>query len=105
MFADKAIAELKIQQGNKVGVLGVAYKPNVDDCRETPAEPILNHLEASGIMVKYHDPHVPIWNCERIEKMADMVAWADLLILVTDHDCYKSLEIDLPFIDTRGYIR
>ncbi len=104
IFADKVMALLVEQQGNNVGILGVAYKANVDDCRETPAAPLLNYLKDAGVLVKYHDPHVSSWFCERIESMNEIIEWADILILVTDHDCYKSIRIDIPLIDTRGCI-
>ncbi len=49
----------KAARGAKVLVIGLAYKPDVDDVRETPAAEIVNHLRELGAEVSYHDPHVP----------------------------------------------
>lgn len=90
--AEKALTELKITNGKKIGLLGVAYKPNVDDLRETPAVPILKHLQANGCEVKFHDPHISEWKCEKIETLEDMKAWADLTLVVTNHSEYAIIE-------------
>lgn len=102
IVANDAIELLKSVNGTKIGILGVAYKANVDDCRETPADAILEHFKSQGIETKYHDPYVPAWDCERIEKLADMEAWADVVILVTDHVCYNDLDLSIPVLNTRG---
>lgn len=100
--ADQALALLNSVKGKKVGILGVAYKANVDDCRETPADAILAHFKENGVEVSYHDPYVPVWDCPRIESLAEMDNWADVLILVTDHTCYSKLSVDTPLLNTRG---
>src|SRR5205807_4316166 len=46
-------------KGSRVLVLGVAYKPDVDDCRESPAVELMELLQDRGALVAYHDPHVP----------------------------------------------
>ena len=46
-------------RGSRVLVLGLAYKADIDDVRESPAEKIIALLEADGAIVSYHDPHVP----------------------------------------------
>lgn len=102
IVANDAIELLKGVNGNKVGILGVAYKANVDDCRETPADAILAHFKSQGIEVKYHDPFVPQWDCERVETLAEMEEWADTVILVTDHVCYDNVEMSIPLLNTRG---
>ncbi|WP_448212678.1 non-hydrolyzing UDP-N-acetylglucosamine 2-epimerase [Colwellia sp. MEBiC06753] len=86
----------------KVGILGVAYKADVDDCRETPAEPILEYFKKAGIEVRYHDPFVPSWDCPREENIEDLDNWADALILVTDHKCYRELTLNSPWLNTRA---
>ena len=43
----------------KVLVIGIAYKPNIDDIRESPAAEIIELLWSGGVVVTYHDPHVP----------------------------------------------
>ncbi|MBT8131402.1 MAG: nucleotide sugar dehydrogenase, partial [Gammaproteobacteria bacterium] len=101
-IANKVIGLAKEKQGNRVGVLGVAYKANVDDCRETPAAALVSHLESAGLEVRYHDPFVESWNCERSPSVADLDSWADVLVLVTDHDEYAGLAVASPLINTRA---
>ncbi|GHE89535.1 non-hydrolyzing UDP-N-acetylglucosamine 2-epimerase [Thalassotalea profundi] len=102
IVADQAVALLKQSGGNKIGILGVAYKANVDDCRETPADAILAHFQKLGIEVKYHDPFVSSWDCPRAESLAEMEQWADVVILVTDHTCYDYMQLSVPLLNTRG---
>jgi UDP-N-acetyl-D-mannosaminuronate dehydrogenase len=88
----------------KITILGVAYKKNVDDARETPAEHIYTELISRGCEVKAHDPFVKEW-IHPIEKdLQKCMDWAEAIILVTDHDLYKGLRIDKPFIDTRNLL-
>ncbi len=102
IVAQQAIQQLKKVGGNKIGILGVAYKANVDDCRETPADAILSYFNKAGIEVRYHDPFVPNWDCPRIESLSSMEQWADTLILVTDHTCYQDLSVTIPILNTRS---
>lgn len=102
VVANEAIELLKSVSGKKIGILGVAYKANVDDCRETPADAILAHFKSQSIETKYHDPYVPAWDCERVDTLADMEAWADTLILVTDHVCYNDIKVSVPLLNTRA---
>lgn len=101
VVAEKALQLLQSGQ-KKVGILGVAYKSNVDDCRETPAEPIVEYFKQAGLEVKYHDPYVPEWHCQRCDSVDEIDHWADVLILVTDHDCYQKLNVSSPLLNTRG---
>ena len=68
--------------GKKIRVLGVAYKPNVADTRETPARSIIVQLRNEGAEVSWHDPHVETW---MNETSAPLVGNYDLALLVTDH--------------------
>ena len=102
IVAQQAIEQVKLVNGNRIGILGVAYKANVDDCRETPADAILEHFKNAGIEVSYHDPFVPQWDCPRVESIAEMETWADMLILVTDHTCYAELDLQVPLLNTRA---
>jgi UDP-N-acetylglucosamine 2-epimerase (non-hydrolysing) len=102
--AQKVIELTKSIGGNNVGILGVAYKPNVDDCRETPAAPLVETLQKANLNVKYHDPYVRQWSIERIKKINELVAWADIVVLVTGHDCYKELKSSSTLIDTCGLL-
>ena len=77
-------------EGPRVAVLGLAYKANVDDLRESPALEIVRKLEAQGFDVRAHDPHVrraPI-ACSSFE---DCVAGADCLLLLTGHEEFRCL--------------
>jgi UDP-N-acetylglucosamine 2-epimerase (non-hydrolysing) len=105
IVAEQVVKALKENGGKKVGILGVAYKANVDDCRETPAEPILKRLVAEGLDVKYHDPHVSQWQCDRIGELDGIQSWADVLILVTGHECYKDMKIQDSIIDSCGLLK
>ena len=100
-------------KGAKILVLGIAYKKNVDDRRESPALVLMELLQAKGAAISYSDPHVP-----RLRKMrrhdfalesvpltpATLVA-ADCVLLATDHDRfdYELIKRHAPLIvDTRG---
>jgi UDP-N-acetyl-D-glucosamine dehydrogenase len=78
---------------SRVLVLGIAYKPDVDDIRETPAAEIISLLEDRGAIVAYHDPHVPKF--PRMRRYAielasqaltpELLAVQDCVLVVTDH--------------------
>jgi UDP-N-acetylglucosamine 2-epimerase (non-hydrolysing) len=89
-------------KGKKVGILGVAYKANVDDCRESPAETVLEYFNLAGVDVSYHDPYVESWDCPRIKTIGEMDEWADVIILVTDHECYSNLSLNTAMLNTRA---
>jgi UDP-N-acetyl-D-glucosamine dehydrogenase len=82
-------------KGSRVLLLGVAYKPDVDDDRESPAYVLWKLLESGGAAVDYHDPHVPIIRPSRehaafagrrrVELSAGVVSSYDLVLLVTHH--------------------
>ena len=102
IVASQALELLASVKGTKIGILGVAYKANVDDCRESPADAILAYFTKAGIDVSYHDPYVPTWECNNISSLDEMDSWADVLILVTDHGCYKGLKLNSPLLNTRS---
>jgi UDP-N-acetyl-D-glucosamine dehydrogenase len=80
-------------KGSNVCVLGVAYKKDVDDPRESPAFTILEALEAKGAVVSYHDPFVPALPTMRHHTIrltsspltAEFLAAQDAVLVVTDH--------------------
>jgi UDP-N-acetyl-D-glucosamine dehydrogenase len=77
----------------EVLLLGVTYKPDVADIRESPAVAIAAGLVAAGAQVRYHDPHVPGWTVSGTTLAAESdvyqaAAQADLTILLQDHACY-----------------
>lgn len=65
-------------------ILGVAYKPNVPDSRDTPAQALIDYLRSQGLTVNWHDPIVKIWNGEYSTSI-DSNTW-DFGIVVTAHD-------------------
>ncbi|HWS24120.1 MAG TPA: nucleotide sugar dehydrogenase [Anaerolineales bacterium] len=104
----------KTLKNNKVLVLGVAYKPNIDDVRESPALDVIALLRQKGALVEYHDPFIPQihhesegWRMESIVQ-ADFKAKlkdADAVMIVTDHSEYNYPDIikNAQFIfDTRN---
>lgn len=97
----------------RVLVLGVAYKKNIDDMRETPAAEIMQQLRAQATEIAYCDPYVPTFprmrhydfELESLAVTADNLARFDLALLVTDHDCFDYELIKthaLLIVDTRG---
>jgi UDP-N-acetyl-D-glucosamine dehydrogenase len=83
-------------------VLGIAYKSNVSDTRESPAEPLIDGLKAAGALVSWHDPLVPRW---RSEVSVDLSADFDLALLVNVHDGMNLSELgSVPVINTKGAV-
>ncbi len=85
----------KTLKGSKVLVLGVAYKPDIDDVRESPALDVIGLLQNKGAQVKYHDPYIPHihheydgWQMDSIEDVTKGVKEADVVVIVTDHKVY-----------------
>jgi UDP-N-acetylglucosamine 2-epimerase (non-hydrolysing) len=88
----------------KIGVLGLAYKANIDDARETPSERIIHRLKEDGHTVRAHDPHVKNWPEAVARDLVEFEAWADAFILVTDHEEYASFETKKVVLDTRNLL-
>ncbi|QVQ54397.1 nucleotide sugar dehydrogenase [Spiractinospora alimapuensis] len=98
---------------SRVLLLGVTYKPDIADQRESPAQQVASRLRAHGARLRYHDPHVDHWAVngepvDRAERLEEGLADTDLAILLTDHGVYTRdlLEkyADL-LLDTRGVLR
>ena len=100
----------KALRGAQVLLLGVTYKKNIADQRESPAVPLAEHLQAGGANVSYHDPAVASWNLpggdlERVPDLEQAVSDADLVILVQSHSAYDVEALAgraQQFFDTRG---
>ena len=102
-------------KGSKVLILGVAYKPDIDDLRESPALDIIELLEGDGAEVRYHDPHVPEIPAHEPAGPRDSVALddaaledADLVLLVTDHaslDLQRIWDRAVRIVDARDAFR
>jgi len=84
----------KAVNGSNILVVGLAYKPNIDDTRETPAAELIEIIAEAGGNVSYHDPHVPVFpsmrnysfKMESIELSRAALKAADCVVIVTNHD-------------------
>ncbi len=96
--------------GANVLLLGVTYKRDIGDQRESPARPIARRLLARGAVLAYHDPHVPEWaiDGQPVRRATDLdteVVTADVVILLQDHSEYELEQLAAEsrlFFDTRG---
>ena len=101
-FVQRAENILGDLQGKKILVIGVSYKPNVADTRETPVESLLLHLRKRNAIVSWHDELVKDWNNEQSVPIS---AEFDLVILATPHDYLDLTQVGkTPILNTRGSI-
>jgi UDP-N-acetyl-D-glucosamine dehydrogenase len=102
----------KSMKGARVLLLGVTYKRDVADQRESPVRPVARKLRSRGAVLTYHDPYVDEWRLdgEPVRRAADLdaeIAQADLVILLQDHSVYDLDRIarDAQLVlDTRGRV-
>jgi UDP-N-acetyl-D-glucosamine dehydrogenase len=85
----------KALRGSRILVLGAAYKPDVDDVRESPALDVIGLLQKKGALVEYHDPYIPHihheyegWQMDSVEDMMAAVKKADIVVIITNHSAY-----------------
>ena len=86
----------KAVNGSRVLFLGVAYKPNIDDARESPALEIMDIVTHKGGNVRYHDPHIPTvqtghalaHTLHSVPLTAEALAEADVVVLTTNHSAF-----------------
>ena len=106
----------KALEGSKVLILGLAYKKNVNDTRESPAIELMKILHEKGAIVNYSDPHVPVFPKKRdyhfdlssVEITAEKIGEFDLIIIATNHDIFDYNMIKKfakLIVDTRGVYR
>jgi UDP-N-acetyl-D-glucosamine dehydrogenase len=84
----------KSVNGSNILVIGLAYKPDIDDTRETPAAELIKIIATAGGVVSYHDPHVPVFPpmrnysfvMESVELDKNTLEAADCVVIVTNHD-------------------
>ena len=99
--------------GSKILVLGIAYKKNVDDVRESPGVKLMALLKEKGADVAYSDPHVPhfpnmrdyYFEADSVEITKDSIASFDCILLATDHAAFNYSLISQHaqlIVDTRG---
>ena len=106
----------KSVSGSRILILGIAYKKNVDDMRESPAVEIMHLLHEKGAEVAYSDPHVPVFpsmrryqfNLSSVELSLKTLKKYDCAVIVTDHMVfdYKLIsDSGILIVDTRGVYR
>jgi UDP-N-acetyl-D-glucosamine dehydrogenase len=85
----------KALKGSKVLILGAAYKPNIDDVRESPSLDVIGLLKQKGALVEYHDPYIPHihheydgWQMDSVKDVMKSVKEADAVVIVTNHKDY-----------------
>jgi UDP-N-acetyl-D-glucosamine dehydrogenase len=101
----------QVLKGSRVLVLGAAYKPDIDDIRESPALDVIGLLQKKGALVDYHDPHIPHLRThdniemESVKDVMDAVRNSDCVVIITNHSAYDYQAIldDAKFIfDSRN---
>lgn len=102
----------KPMESARVLLLGVTYKADIADQRESPARAVAARLRKLGARVRFHDPYVQRWTVDDADvprcELAAGTAWADLVILLQDHDAYDLEAIGetaRQLLDTRGKVR
>ena len=105
----------KALKGSKVLVLGAAYKPDIDDVRESPALDVIGLLRKKGAVVEYHDPYIPHihhendgWHMDSVTDVMKSVKDADAVVIITNHSSYdyKAIVESAKFVfDSRNATR
>ena len=102
--------EGKALRGSRILLLGVTYKPDIADQRESPAKPIAVELRDKGAEVVFHDPHVVTWrlgteSLTRVDDLDSALARADIVVLLQNHSDYDLAAVaaqSARLFDTRG---
>ena len=105
----------KALKGSKILVLGAAYKPDIDDVRESPALDVIGLLQKKGADVEYHDPYIPHihhendgWHMDSVTDVMKSVKAADAVVIITNHKVYdyKAIVDSAKFVfDSRNATR
>ncbi|WKE54892.1 nucleotide sugar dehydrogenase [Corynebacterium tuberculostearicum] len=112
-IAEKLNDQKKAVNGSTVLLLGVTYKPNIADQRESPAIPVARELLKRQANVRFHDPFVPVWNIGNGESLTseqdlqEAVSDADIVVLLQAHSPYDASALQKGsslFLDTCGII-
>ena len=102
----------KSVRDSKILLLGLAYKANVEDDRESPTYAIMDLLESRGANVSYNDPHIPVIQAGRSHvrfsgRCSQLIDKSyDVIVLCTAHEEYRDFnfkELDVPFVDCRKF--
>ncbi len=101
----------KALKGSRILMMGLAYKANVDDDRESPSYHLMEKLEEKGAEVSYNDPYVPVirpsreWSKFAGRTSVEVSNNYDLVLIATPHDEYKKIDFGafpIPIVDTRN---
>jgi UDP-N-acetyl-D-glucosamine dehydrogenase len=101
----------KLLKGSKCLVLGAAYKPDIDDIRESPALDVIGLLQKKGAQVEYHDPYIPRLRThddiemQSVTDVMDAIRHSDCVVIITNHSSYdyKAILKEAKFIfDSRN---
>jgi UDP-N-acetyl-D-glucosamine dehydrogenase len=98
-------------KGSRIHVMGVAYKRDIDDMRESPALDVILLLERRGARISYSDPHVPVLRLDGVTLQArpeSTAAEADCVVIITDHtsfDYAALLERSQLIVDARNALK
>jgi UDP-N-acetylglucosamine 2-epimerase (non-hydrolysing) len=96
--------ERRIPKATKrLGLLGVSYKPNVDDARETPALEVAKVLLKKNYEIRCQDPYVKAWDLP-LFSLEDVEQWAEILIILSEHDVYRDLKSRHPILHLRDIL-
>jgi UDP-N-acetyl-D-glucosamine dehydrogenase len=104
----------KPMKGAKILILGLAYKANVDDDRESPSYRLIEKLEELGAQASYNDPYIPVIRKSREyaryagRKSTEIGGNFDCILIATAHDEYKSIDFKsfgIPIVDTRAVVK
>ena len=104
----------KAMNGSIILFLGVAYKPDIDDARESPALLVMEQVAKKGAKVIYHDPYIPEVTDEHgthykgVELTDEVLKQADCVVFTTNHTCFDAkhiVEIAQLVVDTRNVVK
>jgi UDP-N-acetyl-D-glucosamine dehydrogenase len=107
----------KSVKGSNILILGISYKRDIDDMRESPALDVMGVLQQKGAKISYHDPYVPKlaardWpggvDLTSVPLSADLVAKADCIVVITDHKVFDYSAIQRQarlIVDTRNAMK
>lgn len=110
LVQDALNEQAKPLKGSQILILGVAYKPDIDDLRESPALDVIGLLQQKGSQVSYHDPYIPSLHDDEFEmdsvpNLLPAVRAADCVVIITDHSDYDYASIQDAakcIVDTRN---
>ena len=111
--ADALNLKSKSIKGSKILVLGISYKKNIDDMRESPSVELMHLLNERGADIDYSDPHVPVFpkmrkyqfNLKSVDLTAETLSKYDCVLIATDHDDFDYQLIQQHskiIVDSRG---